>query len=90
MTNHRVVPRTSVAGALVVVLIFASSGPTAQIAEQRLHLNPVIAKLAEGRTVYGLQAGIDMSIGSARASARAPADYIYVDFEHNPVDMPAL
>ena len=38
--------------------------------EQRLHLNPVIAKLAEGRTVYGLQAGIEMSIGSARAAAR--------------------
>ena len=90
MTNHRVLARASLAGALVGGFIVASSGPAAQIAEQRLHLNPVIAKLAEGRTVYGLQAGIDMSIGSARTAARGPVDYIYVDFEHNPLDMPAL
>lgn len=90
MTNHRVLARASLAGALVGACVVASSGPAAQIAEQRLHLNPVIAKLAEGRTVYGLQAGIDMSIGSARTAARAPADYVYVDFEHNPLDMPAL
>jgi 4-hydroxy-2-oxoheptanedioate aldolase len=31
-----------------------------------------------------------MSIGSARAAARAPADYIYADMEHNPLDLPAL
>lgn len=78
------------AGALVGAFVVTSSAPSAQIAEQRLHLNPVIAKLAEGRTVYGLQAGIEMSIGSARAAARAPADYIYVDMEHNPLDLPGL
>jgi 4-hydroxy-2-oxoheptanedioate aldolase len=63
---------------------------SAQSAEQRLHLNPVIAKLAEGRTVYGLQASADMSMGLARTAARAPVDYIYVDMEHNPLDLPAL
>jgi len=77
-------------GSATAVLVTAAGAPSAQISEQRLHLNPVIAKLAEGRTVYGLQAGIEMSIGSARAAARAPADYIYVDMEHNPLDMPAL
>jgi len=78
------------AGALVGAVLVASSALSAQIAEQRLHLNPVIAKLAEGRTVYGLQAGIDMSIGSARAASRAPVDYVYVDMEHKPLDMSAL
>jgi 4-hydroxy-2-oxoheptanedioate aldolase len=77
-------------GAAAVIAFTAVVTVSAQIAEQRLHLNPVVAKLAEGRTVYGLQAGIEMSIGSARAAARAPADYIYVDMEHNPLDMPAL
>ena len=78
---------------LFVLAAFACGlgmAPSAQIAEQRLHLNPVIAKLAEGRTVYGLQAGIEMSIGSARAAARSPVDYVYVDMEHNPLDFPAL
>ncbi|MBI2186061.1 MAG: hypothetical protein HYU37_02920 [Acidobacteria bacterium] len=78
-----------IAAPLGAFLVVAAS-LSAQIAEQRLHLNPVIAKLAEGRTVYGLQAGADMSMGLARAAARAPADYIYVDMEHNPLDLAAL
>jgi 4-hydroxy-2-oxoheptanedioate aldolase len=89
MSNH-VLLRLAGAGCVTVVLLAAAGTPSAQIAEQPLHLNPVIAKLAEGRTVYGLQAGIEMSIGSARAAARAPADYIYADMEHNPLDLPAL
>ena len=89
MSNH-VLLKLAGAGCVTVVLLAAAGTPSAQIAEQRLHLNPVIAKLAEGRTVYGLQAGIEMSIGSARAAARAPADYIYADMEHNPLDLPAL
>jgi 4-hydroxy-2-oxoheptanedioate aldolase len=89
MSNH-VLLRLAGAGGVTVLLLGTAGTPSAQIAEQRLHLNPVIAKLAEGRTVYGLQAGIEMSIGSARAAARAPADYIYADMEHNPLDLPAL
>ncbi|OFW06050.1 MAG: hypothetical protein A3I61_14275 [Acidobacteria bacterium RIFCSPLOWO2_02_FULL_68_18] len=78
------------ATALAGVLVLASAALPAQVAEQRLHLSPVVAKLAEGRTVYGLQAANDLSIGSARTAARAPADYIYVDMEHNPLDLPGL
>jgi len=54
-----------------------------------LHLNPVIAKLAEGKTVYGLNTG-DLSLVYAREVARAPVDFIYADLEHNPLDFPAL
>lgn len=89
MSNH-VLLRLAGAGCVTVVLLAEAGTLSAQIAEQRLHLNPVIAKLAEGRMVCGLQAGIEMSIGSARAAARAPADYIYADMEHNPLDLPAL
>src|SRR5262245_49958569 len=54
-----------------------------------LHLNPVIARLAAGQTVYGLNTG-DLSLVNARDTARAPVDYVYVDMEHNPLDFPAL
>ena len=54
-----------------------------------VHLNPVIAKLVEGKTVYGLNTG-DLSLAYAREVARAPVDFVYVDMEHNPLDFPAL
>src|SRR2546425_1134955 len=57
--------------------------------QKPLHINPVIAKLAEGKTVYGLNTG-DLSLVYAREVARAPVDFIYADMEHNPLDFPAL
>ena len=60
-----------------------------QAQQKPLHLNPVIAKLAEGKTVYGLITG-DLSLAYAREVARAPVDFIYADMEHNPLDFPAL
>jgi hypothetical protein len=59
-----------VIGALLAAMLLTVVAPTAQVGEQRLHLNPVIAKLAAGRTVYGLQASADMSMGLARTAAR--------------------
>ena len=80
-------PALAWAAALLAALVLASRVPAAQ--QPPLHLNPVIAKLAEGRTVYGLNTG-DLSLVSAREAARAPVDFIYVDMEHNPLDFPAL
>jgi len=77
---------TSVGAALASVLL-AQGVPSAQ--QQRLHLNPVIAKLVEGKTVYGLNTG-DLSLAYAREVARAPVDFVYADMEHNPLDFPAL
>jgi len=57
--------------------------------QKPLHINPMIAKLAEGKTVYGLNTG-DLSLVYAREVARAPVDFIYADMEHNPLDFPAL
>src|SRR5437762_12935656 len=57
--------------------------------QQKLHINPVIAKLAEGKTVYGLNTG-DLSRVYAREVARAPVDFVYADMEHNPLDFPTL
>lgn len=77
---------TSVGAALASVLL-AQGVPSAQ--QQRLHLNPVIAKLVDGKTVYGLNTG-DLSLAYAREVARAPVDFVYADMEHNPLDFPAL
>ena len=80
--------RFPVIGAATIALaLLMSSGPAAQ--QKPLHLNPVIAKLAEGKTVYGLNTG-DLSLAYAREAARAPVDFIYADLEHNPLDFPAL
>src|SRR5437899_11224660 len=57
--------------------------------QKPLHINPVIAKLAEGKTVYGLNT-CDLSLVYAREVARAPVDFIYAEMEHNPLDFPAL
>jgi 4-hydroxy-2-oxoheptanedioate aldolase len=73
-------------GALCVALVALSSSIPAQ---EYVHLNPVIAKLEAGETVYGLSTQ-DLSLSYAREVARAPADFIYVDMEHSPMDFPAL
>jgi len=86
----------------IVVVLFAacvllsttraqeSAGPTlSERSESKGHLNPVVAKLAAGKTVYGLITG-DMSLASARETARAPVDFVYADMEHNPLDFPGL
>ncbi len=73
--------------AAVALLVLWPGAPSAQ--QQRLHLNPVIAKLIEGKTVYGLNTG-DLSLAYAKEVARAPVDFIYADLEHNPLDFPAL
>jgi len=73
--------------AAFVVATLSTARPSAQGAG--VHLNPVIAKLAAGKTVYGLITG-DLSIANARETARAPVDFVYADLEHNPLDFPAL
>src|SRR3989441_2113616 len=55
------------AGIVLAALLLMPSLPVAQ--QKPLHLNPVIAKLAEGKTVYGLNTG-DLSLVYAREVAR--------------------
>ncbi len=79
--------RVSLVGTCLVALLVLQYRASAQ--SSRVHLNPVIAKLSEGKTVYGLMTG-DFSTAYAREVARAPVDFIYADQEHNPLDFPAL
>jgi len=64
-------------------------GPLPASGQSNRHLNPVIARLAAGETVYGLSTQ-DLSLSYAREVARAPVDFVYVDMEHSPMDFPAL
>lgn len=79
---------TVLTASIVVAGILTSRAPVAQ--EARVHLNPVVAKLAAGKTVYGLINSGDLSLANARETARAPVDFVYADMEHNPLDFPGL
>lgn len=73
----------------VALPVLAAASAPASLAGQREHLNPVIATLEAGETVYGLSTQ-DLSLAYAREAARAPVDFLYVDMEHSPIDLPAL
>jgi 4-hydroxy-2-oxoheptanedioate aldolase len=77
-----------VASSIAAVAVLTGGTPLAQ--EARLHLNPVVAKLAAGKTVYGLINQGDLSLVNARDTARAPVDFVYADMEHSPLDFPGL
>ncbi|MBM9593561.1 HpcH/HpaI aldolase family protein [Roseitranquillus sediminis] len=53
------------------------------------YLNPVIERLANGQPFIGVSTA-NLSPEHAKALAQAPIDYVYVDFEHNPMDMSEL
>ena len=53
------------------------------------HLNPMIEKLAAGQAVFGPIIS-DLSMTNARALERSGADYVWIDMEHNPLNMEAV
>src|ERR1700676_2295863 len=54
-----------------------------------LHLNPSIAKLAQGEAIIGIQTD-DMSLQNCRSLSRVDFDYVYVDMEHGPLNLDGL
>jgi 4-hydroxy-2-oxoheptanedioate aldolase len=80
--------RAAVAAVCVVLAVMLPLLARAQTGD--VHLNPVVAKLAAGETVYGLINSGDLSLANARETARAPVDFVYADMEHNPLDFPGL
>lgn len=72
-------------GAVGVVALFLHvSTPSAQ--EPYVHVNPVVAKLSKGEHVFGVPTS-DYSMENARGLARAPIDYVTLDFEHTPLNV---
>lgn len=76
-----------IAVAAVAALFPAGSTPSAQ--QAFMHLNPLVEKLAQGKTVFGVSTG-DLSIDNARALARADIDFVRLEMEHGPMDFSAL
>jgi len=74
---------------LAAVFLHCAGVDSALAQQSPQHLNPVIDKFSKGQPVFGLQAA-GLSLQGARAAARAPVDFIYVDMEHNPLDFNAL
>ena len=87
MTLRNTTPRVLAAGALVALVAMGLSTLSAQ--QPRVHVNPVIAKLAAGGTVVGISTG-DLSMENARSVAQAEADFVRIDMEHTPMDFTAL
>ncbi len=87
MTRIPKTPRVLAVGALVALVAMGLSTLSAQ--QPRVHVNPVIAKLAAGGTVVGISTG-DLSMENARSVAQAEADFVRIDMEHTPMDFTAL
>ena len=83
-------PPMKVAVGVAFAALATASPSFAQAQRADVHLNPVVAKLAAGDTVYGLINSGDLSLANARETARAPVDFTYADMEHNPLDFPGL
>lgn len=84
---HR--PDTRILAALgtVCVALLMSSGPVAQ--QPPVHLNPIIAKLAQGKTAVGVSTS-DLSLENAHAMARSDVDFVRLEMEHGPLDVTAM
>lgn len=53
------------------------------------HLNPIVAKLAAGQTVYGILTQ-DISKENARALGARDTDFVFIDMEHAPLNIDAF
>src|SRR5690349_10705084 len=70
---------------VVAALAVACSFSTA-LQAQSGHLNPVVAKLAQGKVVVGAGTG-DLSLDNAHAIARSNLDFVRLEMEHGPLDI---
>lgn len=71
----------------VLVLLVSSAG--VPFAQPPLHLNRMVEKLAQGQVAFGVS-NEDMSLENARALATADLDWVYVDYEHAPMNFETL
>lgn len=71
--------------ALAVLGVLANS-PSAQAP---VHLNRMIETLAQGRVAFGVS-NEDLSLENARSLATADLDWMYIDYEHAPMNFETL
>jgi 4-hydroxy-2-oxoheptanedioate aldolase len=83
----RLAPLAALALALVLTRGVGSGQTPA--AKPSLHLNPAIAKWAEGKPAIGVSTS-DFSLDLAQTVARAGVDFVRLDMEHAPFDVDTI
>src|SRR5262245_21953807 len=74
--------------AVATVLAFSTNRPAAQQAPY-VHLNPIVAKLAQGKTAVGVSTN-DLSLDNAHAISRSDVDFVRLEMEHGPLDISSM
>ena len=72
--------------ALLLTLGLCASLPSAQAP---VHLNRMIERLAQGQVAFGVS-NEDMSLENARSLATEDLDWVYIDYEHAPMNFETL
>ena len=76
--------RLLIASALLVL-----SSASLPYAQAPVHLNRMIERLSQGRVVFGVS-NEDMSLENARTLATEDLDWVYIDYEHAPMNFETL
>ncbi len=84
--TSRFLPRALFLLALIILLV--SVLVPAPRAQKKLHINPVVDKLSQGKSVIGVSTS-DLSFENARALARSDIDFVRLEMEHGPMDFTA-
>jgi 4-hydroxy-2-oxoheptanedioate aldolase len=85
-TSRRPWPILAITTVAVALLGALTGVPSAQAP---VHLNRMIEKLAQGQVAFGVS-NEDLSLENARALATADLDWVYIDYEHAPMNFETL
>jgi 4-hydroxy-2-oxoheptanedioate aldolase len=87
--RHRLGWHALALAAAAAIALVLPVRPFAQM-KIKMHLNPVVEKLSQGKHVFGVQT-LDYSFENASALAQDPdIDYVYLNFEHTPMDFTTM
>lgn len=70
-------------------LVLLAASVALPAAQAPVHLNRMVEKLAQGQIVFGAS-NEDMSLENARTLATEDLDWLYIDFEHAPMNFETL
>ena len=74
---------------IVTALLVAGASTSLPYAQAPVHLNRIIERLAQGQVAFGVS-NEDMSLENARTLATEDLDWVYIDYEHAPMNFETL
>lgn len=89
MRSNTSSPFAPIVVTVAIAVALAGALATAPTAEAPVHLNRMIETLARGQVAFGVS-NEDMSLENARALATADLEWVYIDFEHAPMNFETL